>query len=133
MKKIFIYIFLIGIIFSCKDNDDTKAYDADLLGKWKLTETLSDPGDGSGTYKTVISEKIIHFHKDGTLSSNGSICDLSILSDTPSSGTYSYTKLTISAPDCYESVLGFKLIGSTLIIYYPCIEGCSAKFVKIES
>lgn len=133
MKKYIFSLFLIGIIFSCnKKDEDNQA--TGLTGTWKLIETLADPGNGSGIYEVVESDKTIEFHEDGTVTSNGSLCDMSIESGTPSSGTYSISDSTISSHDCIDSELNinFESDGTFLIIHYPCIESCRAKFIKVN-
>ncbi len=40
------------LIISCSDNDDNETT---IIGTWKLSAELLDPGDGSGTYQTVSS------------------------------------------------------------------------------
>ena len=129
MKKILIVLFLLGFGYACsKDEDDNP----ELIGTWKLTEVLADPGDGSGTFHQVSSNKMLEFRTDGTITSNGSICEMSIESGSPSTGTYSLSDSTITSPDCEDSVIKIKFEkeGSSLIVYYPCIEGCMAKYKK---
>jgi hypothetical protein len=129
MRKVLIAFVSVGLLISCATNDKINS---DLIGKWKLIEVLADPGDGSGTFHSVSSGKIIEFHSDGTVTSNGSICDMSIESDLPSTGTYSLADSTLNSANCAHSVLKIKfgIIGSTLIINYPCDEACSAKYIK---
>lgn len=55
MRKILLSIIIILALSCCSTTDDDK--DRELVGEWKLIEILSDPGDGSGTFKTVNSEK----------------------------------------------------------------------------
>lgn len=128
MKKILFALFLAGILFGCSENN----INTDLIGKWKLTEILADPGDGSGTFHAVSSDKILEFHADGTVTSNGPICYMTDESDSPGSGTYSLADSTITSPDCQDFSIDirFKQTGSTLILYYPCIEPCAAKYKK---
>jgi hypothetical protein len=132
MKKVFVVLFSFVVIMACNKSDDNK--NPDLIGKWKLIEVLADPGDGSGTFQRVTSEKIMEFHTDGNVTSNGSICDMSIESDTPRSGTYSLSDSTINSPDCQNLPLKirFRKEGSVLIIYYPCYEACMTKYTKLE-
>ncbi len=130
--KNFAFLFLIiGILSSCNKEDDIPTATC-LTGEWKLVENYVDPGDGSGSFRPVESEKRITFHSDGTVTSNGTICDMSIDADSPTSGTYSLAESAISSPDCgypdynYE----YEQSGNELIIKYPCIEGCGAKYRK---
>jgi hypothetical protein len=129
MKKLLILLSLLSAI-SC-DKVDDKNFDTELIGKWGLKEVLADPGDGSGTFHAVESNKIIEFHSDGTITSNGTICDMSIESNNSTSGTYSITDSTISSIDCNNQMkIRFEKTGSSLVINYPCIEPCRAKYVK---
>ena len=130
MKKLAIIIISIFHLGACSD-DDNLAVDVDLLGKWQLMETLADPGDGSGEFMPVISERTIEFFSDSTFISNGSICIMAITADNQSSGTFSIDNLLVD--DCATVGFGinYKLEGANLIIYYPCIEGCGHKFTKI--
>ncbi|HKG08553.1 MAG TPA: hypothetical protein VKB19_18940, partial [Pedobacter sp.] len=52
MKKVMLALLIItaASYISCKKEGDTAG---ELYGKWKLTEQLSDPGDGSGKYQKV--------------------------------------------------------------------------------
>ena len=86
--------------------------------------------DMSGVVK---GDKIIEFQSYGTISSNGSICDLSIESSSASSGTYSLSDSTINSSKCSNNTLlkiRFHKNGSILTINYPCDEACIAKYIK---
>jgi hypothetical protein len=129
MRKILIVFFSVGTVISCAKKDNI---DSDLTGKWRLIEVLADPGDGSGTFHSVSSQKIIEFHSDGTVTSNGSICDMSIESNNPSIGIYSLSDSTINSSNCDNSgmKIRFMMTGPSLIINYPCDEACQAKYLK---
>jgi hypothetical protein len=130
MNKVLMILISIGVLISCSKSDDNK--NSDLIGKWKLIEVLADPGDGSGTFHSVSSEKIIEFQSNGTVTSNGSICAISVESGSSSSGTYSLSDSTINSSDCPSTPLKIKfhINGSTLTINYPCDEACIAKYIK---
>lgn len=132
MKQLTLLLALIGLLSSCNSGDDLSP-NTNLVGDWKLVEVLADPGDGSGTFSAVESNKILRFHQDGTVTSNGSICSMSIEANNPTSGTYSLTSSTINSPDCDNPDYNyqFELDGNTLIVIYPCIEPCQVKFSKI--
>ena len=132
MKQLIILLGLIGLLFSCNIEDDSSA-DTGLVGDWKLIEVLTDPGDGSGTFLAVESNKIISFYQNGTVTSNGTICNTSIEANNPTSGTYSLTNSTFNSQDCYnpEFEYQFEQDGNILIVIYPCIEPCLAKYKKI--
>lgn len=117
------------LVFSC-DKDETE--DANLVGRWELIEVLADPGDGSGTFQNVSSDKYLEFNADSTITSNGQICDMTLTSSQSSSGTYSLLDSTLTSSACNDSTMKikFSVQGSNLIVYYPCIEACQAKFEK---
>lgn len=123
---------VIGLFISCsKDDDENNVENDTLIGKWELVENLSDPGDGSGVFEVVESDKTIEFFADSTVVSNGSLCYNNIEADGESSGTYTETE--ISSDDC-ESVgipISFEWMDDTLIISYPCFEACQAKYSKV--
>ena len=131
MKKIILILATIGILFSCIKDDETNS-NTELIGNWKLIEVLADPGDGSGTFSSVESDKIISFENNGIITSNGRLCDISISSDNPTTGTYSISDFTFSSSDCpnpdYD--YAFEQNGNILIISYSCIEPCRAKYQK---
>ncbi len=129
---------IIGFVFSCyNDNNNYPVQtpsETTLEGTWKLIQVLNDPGNGSGEFYDVDSEKTITFFEDGTITSNGSICQTSTASDTPTEGTYSISQRIIDSADCYISediAIRFTIIDSNLIMSYPCIEPCQSRFIKI--
>jgi hypothetical protein len=128
MRIILIVFSSILLVFSCTKQEST---DSDILGRWRLTEVLLDPGDGSGTFQSVSSDKIIEFHSDGTVTSNGEICYMSIDSNSPSNGTYSISKSTIYSSNCSSEGIKYQRTGTTIVLSYPnCDEPCATKFIK---
>lgn len=99
-----------------------------IEGKWKLVETYSDPGDGSGSFQSVNSNKTFEFFKNGTLISNGEICSLETSSQNPSTTNYSVRCKTIVCQNNFH--MSFSLEEGNLLVHFPCIEGCTFKFVK---
>ena len=142
--KYYFSIVLVFILLSCS-SDDTKPEieNEDLLGKWRLIEQLADPGDGSGTFNPVESDRVIEFFSDGTVTVNGSLCYMSTKVETNASGTYQVTSDDtsdttfdgiITSDNCQFSDfrIYFDLpLSGNLILWYPCIEGCGQKFKKI--
>lgn len=131
MKRIFYALLGLGMLYACQ-KDDTSNLNPELIGSWKLIEVLADPGDGSGIFYAVESNKIITFKNDGTLTSNGNLCNTSISSESPTSGTYSKTEMSFKSADCDNPDYNFTFEkdGNILIINYPCIEPCRVKYLK---
>lgn len=130
-RKVLGSLVFILIFCSCS-KEGVLSLKNQLVGNWIQIEILADPGNGSGVFRPVESNKTIEFFEDGIISSNGSLCDLTIEAENNSSGTYSIIDKTIIPIDCPDNPMKirFDLDGSNLIISYPCIEGCMAKFIK---
>ena len=131
MKKPMILFISYVLLISCQ-SDNSTLQTFELIGDWKLVEVLSDPGDGSGSFVSVDSEKTMTFLRDGTLTSNGSLCGIEFTSLVPSSGVYSLTDSTYTTADCggSDTSYDFEQFENILIVSYPCIETCQSKFVK---
>ena len=130
--KRFLSIAIIVLLFiNCSsDNAPTS-----LSGKWKLVQVLADPGDGSGIFRDIQSNKTIEFFSDETFDSNGNLCFFQPIDEVTTQGAYSEDKNEIYPNTCNSFVgvvLNYKLEKNTLIITYQCIEACAEKYVKIE-
>ncbi|SHI39853.1 hypothetical protein [Aquimarina spongiae] len=134
MKK-YIIILLLSVAFvSCSNDDDNQSPEATVIGKWKLVEALVDPGDGSGTFQPVESNQTITFFETGSVvSENGSLCNIFSESAETSTGTFSFETNTLEI-GCVDDVitLTFERTTLNLIIYYPCIEGCAFKYIRVD-
>jgi len=126
MKVSFAILVIISFLASCKKNDRDS-----LTGTWELKEVLMDPGNGSGVFNVVSSDKNLVFNTNGNVNSNGVICDMSIESNTSTAGTYSEIDSTIISTTCPNLILKYEVSGDTLILIYPCIEACKAKYMKV--
>ncbi|WP_438426100.1 lipocalin family protein [Aquimarina macrocephali] len=130
MKKLLLCFFVITFCNAC-----TKKNKSPLVGKWKLTHVLVDPGNGKGAFQKTNQEKVIEFFNDGTLKTNVSYCPLDNDKTIGMSGTYdmNHTQL-IMACTSSESKINFEINDSKLIIDYPtqCMEPCKEKYTKID-
>ena len=126
--KLVVLGFVVAVISSCNTEN------AELVSKWLLTEQLADPGDGSGVFMPVTSQKEIEFFEDGSFNSNGSLCVMDIYTTDPSSGTYDDNTMIIDVNGCTVSNFPrtYEILADTLILNYPCIEACREKFIRIE-
>ena len=141
MKKYLLLVLLV-IISGCTSDDSKSTDEKGLIGKWKLFEQLADPGDGSGTFKPISSERVIEFFSDGTVEINGVLCFMTAEVRDKETGTFSVTSDTTAdttfdgeiIPNTCSSrsaKVYFDLPASgNLILWYQCIEGCGQKFTK---
>ena len=126
MKISFAILVILSLFTSCKKNKRDS-----LTGTWELKEVLMDPGNGSGVFTAVGSDKNLVFHTNGNVNSNGIICDMSIESNTSTSGTYSEIDSSIISATCQNLIIKYELSGDTLILIYPCFEACKAKYTRV--
>jgi hypothetical protein len=132
LKNSLIALALLGLVINC--SDDPEVEDITLVGRWQLIEVLNDPGDLSGTFEPVDSDKYIEFLLDGEVRSNGNLCSSGGNMDNPSSGNYILPDSILSIDDCprpYGPTL-FRIENGNLILSYPCIEPCEEKYSKNE-
>ena len=131
IKKIRFLSLMIFCLSSCTSANEENST-INEIGSWKLIAVLADPGDGSGVFQPVLSDKTITFETNRTISCRGNLCDLSIGSSLNTSGTYSPNNATIQTTNCNQLQLTYEIEGNTLIINYPFIETCKAKYSRIE-
>ncbi|SFU66384.1 hypothetical protein SAMN05216480_11228 [Pustulibacterium marinum] len=151
MKTKILLVFSFILLFSCKDKEDEVMLCCDvpiegLEGSWKLIQIFSDPGDGSGSWNNVESDKTLSFSDaNDMVSSNGSVCNVTMDTDESSSANFvfspedetnTYGTITLSNTNCTsaeELNITYNFENSeTLTLYYPCIEACGARYVKID-
>ncbi len=131
--KLLVLIILGLLTIGCSKNEELQV-NSSIIGKWKLSEVYSDPGDGSGTFTKVNGGKILEFTVDGQVSSNSKLCfmhtngDSEVSSYTTSEESGNMRKLKIEKCG-YE--FSYELKGNQLTLYYPCIEGCGERFVRV--
>jgi len=120
-------ILLVTYFSSCKKDENTT-----VVNKWKLIEQYSDPGDGSGDFNPVVSNKTIEFLDNATVVSNGSLCNMSYEADGQSTATYNDSTIIPKSCDFEGFSIAYEIQDNNLILYFPCIEGCAQKYQKIE-
>jgi hypothetical protein len=143
MKK-YLLILLSIFICSCTTDDNKPETDIEIFGKWKLIEQYLDPGDGSGTFQSIESNRVIEFFSNGTVTVNGELCYMSSELGTDESGTFTITSdsaidanydgfITPNTCSFEGAKINFSITAdNTLILWYLCFEGCAQKFQKIN-
>ena len=134
-----IFILLALLLINCTSDDAKPKIDnPELLGKWRVIEQLADPGDGSGTFQPISSNRTVEFFSNGTVTASGTLCFMGTENNS-GSGTFvldsesGLNEGEITPNDCNPDFyrISFEIESSNLILWYPCIEGCGEKFVKI--
>jgi hypothetical protein len=133
MKTVFTLMAALAVIVACSNDDDVATENASVLGRWKLTAMLADPGDGSGTFSPA-SGREIQFNADGTYVANSdSFCyfssEFSLLTTV---GNYNDTGIICNSNSGGTYDLLYTVEGNEMIITYPCFEPCRARYERVE-
>ena len=124
MRKLALILLCITACFSisCKKQSNREN---NIYGKWKLTEILADPGDGSGKYMPVKgAAKYVVLEESGKILGEA-------FPEATSFRIVDSIHLEITFKDRKEPVgFGFKLSGNMLTINPPCFEACGNRFVR---
>jgi len=127
----FSFLVVTLLLLGCSSDDLDSS---NVVGKWKLVQTLVDPGDGSGRFSDVESNKTLAFLNNGTfISENGVVCFMSDEEKTSSTGTFSSEEKKIYPNSCdsfARIALEYTFDNGFLVINYPCIERCAEKYRK---
>ncbi|MBO9673632.1 MAG: hypothetical protein J7577_09310 [Sphingobacteriaceae bacterium] len=131
MKKIFLLILATaGLLYiSCKKSEHNNDGPGEVYGKWKLTETMFDPGDGSGKYKKVTGEaKYLILSKSADKAGK---FEGDALPDLFSFRILDSVKMEVYS-NTYKMPLTYyyKVSAKSLELNPPCIEGCGYRFVR---
>lgn len=107
-----------------------------LIGKWKITEYLGDPGDGSGTYHEVKSDAahVIEFKENGEFVEQKGKEQSSV----PLFNAYKVLDnqriemIPIDKSQPSHIWYYSDLSATKLTLGYGCIEACSGKYIAVE-
>ncbi|MEP1096105.1 MAG: hypothetical protein ABJG78_13405 [Cyclobacteriaceae bacterium] len=133
-SSLFLILGIMAIVSSCEEDSVDPS---ELLGTWKLSEVLADPGDGSGIFQPTKENYKITFLPDGKLwMDQGLFCTASLKLFTGSNGSYDTAKSVIVSHECatdeFTPEYDYELnAANELIVHLPCIEPCANKFIKI--
>jgi hypothetical protein len=136
MKRYFSLLILLACFISCSKDSSPKSESPDILGAWKVTEILIDPGDGSGTFEPYPEDWSLYFNTDGYIGTEFSLCDPTF--HAPQGTSYGFLYIAdenrIVTNGCHgESfTLTYRLDGENLILHYPGDVTREYKFVRIE-
>ena len=114
-------------IIACKKTCTEGNADNSIVGKWKMTESLIDPGNGSGTWIPDGSGvTFVTFFANGTLSNNTTfLTGYDRYYTTPDSKIY-----VIKTSSSDTARMGYLLEPGKLTINPQCYEACGYRFVR---
>ena len=142
--RILYYCFLIFLIISCSDDDEHNFLPGDTIpGKWILVEAYSDPGDGSGDYEPVNSNRYVEIKEElDIVTSNIPFCSFNFNTETEELYTAQITDEIIDQPvSTFNADFGLVAGDCQSLVYHEppylkiepiCYEGCGFKYRKID-
>ena len=127
MNRIFsVAVILLSLAgFSCAKVCSEPDTDAGIVGKWTFTESLIDPGDGSGTWQAAPPNQSITFNADGTFTG-----EVGLFLDYTRYEVLNDSALKLIKADASFITLQYKLQGNGLDINPQCFERCGFKFAR---
>jgi len=115
-----ILVFIILSLTACEKSGT----ETSLTGKWKLTETLADPGDGSGKWVSVKnSDSYLQINADGTISGNN-------FTNFKQYRVIDNQQIEFIYQNGTPTILSYKLSGNSLEISGGCFEACGSRYKK---
>ena len=135
MMKFYLTLLVFFTLVSCSDEPQPES---GIVGLWELNAVLADPGDGSGVFQAVDSDRTITFYETGTFLSSGELCSLNPQSSNESRGTYDTAMMVLIPNECMindtQISLTYNLTNQEeLIVNLLCIEPCALKYHKVYS
>lgn len=118
-KNIFILLLAVAVTSCSKNLLKTR-----LVGKWKLTESLVDPGDGNGQWTPTSEKTVLEFTKSGLIKYDNKQSDhYKIIND---------STLELSSSSSSSINYSYKLEGDKLFMRPPCIEACGYRYERLK-
>jgi hypothetical protein len=124
MKKLYLLLMVFSLVYlGCKKEKEDGP--GEVYGTWMLTETMNDPGDGSGKYKKVKGDvQYVTLERSGDISGDA-LSDLQRFNVLDSARIEFVTK-----PANDKIIYYYKVSANSLTLNPPCIEGCGLRFVR---
>jgi len=130
-QSILIAATLFATLFFAACKKDGHTTNTTLTGKWKLSQNLIDPGDGSGKWMPVPASAVayVQFNSDGKLSGTAFPGDVSYV--VKDSVTLTFTSKDNMVQNYRYSI---KIDTMTMSPDGPirCYEACGTKYVKVK-
>ena len=126
--KLLAAILLMAALFTACSSQKTQTGKPTLVGKWQMTETLADIGDGKATWTPVSKDSIqyVEFSKDGKVSGNAFYNTTAYKLIDSNHVEFSITGNTSLITHRYQVTV------TTLLLNPPCREACGMRFIRMK-
>lgn len=123
-----VLLVLTGLTQSCSKK--STAHGGELVGKWKQTEYLIDPGNGSGTWQPYQGEPtFLTFKADGTVEYNRPVFTMQ---DYDRYSIIEVGKMWLLSSSGDSAQHSYSIENNRLTIGLRCIEPCGARFERVN-
>ena len=127
MKKVIFLAAALFFVAACKKATTRSVHDG-IVGKWKVSEYLADPGDGSGTWQPAnpSNPMYLEFKSNGMLVAN------------PSGGNnFDHYELTSDSTLIFSggnqnAQRWYRLSDTSLTITGGCFEACGTRYIPVQ-
>lgn len=121
MKEYIVIILFAAVFTGCNKHLSKTG----LVGKWNLTESLMDPGDGSGKWTPPSQKTTIEFTSAGLIKydDNKPSVAYKIIND---------SLMEISSPGSSTISYRYKVDDNKLFMRPPCIEACGERYIRLR-
>jgi len=128
MKIKLLAITLLITAFAACTSQKPQSDKPSLVGKWQLTETLADIGDGKATWAPATKDSIqyVEFTKDGKVSGNAFYNTTAYKLIDSNHVEFSITGNTSLITHRYT------VTANTLLLNPPCREACGMRFIRLK-
>ena len=113
-----------------RDDEPLVAAPGEIAGEYLRVESYVDPGDGSGTYAPVASERRITVAPDSTFASNQDLCQFGEGGDA-STGRFD-AEGRVTMDDCAFGPAEMSFRDGVLEVAYFCFEGCGDRYRRVR-
>ena len=133
MKKLLLMLPVALMFLSCQEDRDDQVTPNQLEGTWLLTEVLFDPGDGSGEFEPSDAGFRITLNADNSFEANFHVCRVFEEGErlTGSFTRIAQSEILITCSESFVNGIQGRLEEGNLVFYYPCIEPCVYRFIKV--
>jgi hypothetical protein len=128
MKIKLVTVALLTIAFAACTGQKLQSGKPTLVGKWQLTETLADIGDGKATWTPASKDSVqyVVFTKDGKVSGNAFYNTTAYKLIDSNHVKFSITGNTSLVTHRYT------VTANTLLLNPPCREACGMRFIRMK-
>jgi hypothetical protein len=119
---------LLVFAFAACSTQKTSTTTPSLVGKWKLTQTLADIGDGKAKWAEVSKDSVLisEFKSDGSITGNA-------MPGTTGYAIADSVHLNMTIENNTDPIdYRYKVSKDSLLLNPPCREACGMRFVRVK-